>query len=108
MHRQTRSKAIPKSVKLRVWERDGGRCVLCSMTYHAEPTAHVIARSQGGKGIEQNIVTLCDRCHFRYDNTVERHALRERLETYLIGFYPDWNEYDMTYHKYDFEGGKRG
>lgn len=102
MHKQTKETAIPKAVKESVYRRDGGRCVLCGRTYQSEPNAHVIARSQGGKGIEQNIVTLCDTCHFRYDQTADRHTIRERLERYMKDFYPDWKPEDMIYHKYDF------
>ena len=102
MHKQTKATAIPKAVKEAVYRRDGGRCVLCGRTYQAEPNAHVIARSQGGKGIEQNIVTLCDTCHYRYDQTADRHAIRERLERYLKDFYPDWEPEQMVYHKYDY------
>ena len=58
MHKMTKATSIPKSVKEAVYERDGGRCILCGRN-NGEPVAHVIRRSQGGKGIEQNIVTLC-------------------------------------------------
>lgn len=102
MHRQTKHTAIQKGVKKAVYDRDGGRCVLCGKTYQAEPNAHIVARSQGGLGIEQNIVTLCRTCHDRYDQTAERHALRAQLEQYIRGFYPDWNENDVTYHKFNF------
>ena len=102
MHRQTKHTAIQKDVKKAVYDRDGGRCVLCGKTYHAEPNAHIVARSQGGLGIEQNIVTLCDACHFRYDQTAERHVLRVQLEQYIRGFYPEWTENDVTYHKFNF------
>ena len=101
MHRQTRYTAIQRNVKQRVWERDGGRCVLCGQT-NAFPDAHVIARSQGGLGVEQNIVTLCRRCHDRYDNSADRKQIREELERYMKVFYADWNPEDLIYHKYDF------
>ena len=59
-----RSKAcdISMEVKKKVWERDEHKCVICHNPY-AKPNAHYIARSQGGLGIEENIVTLCLRCH---------------------------------------------
>lgn len=101
MHRQTRAKAIPKAVKMAVYERDRGHCVLCGAN-DGQPDAHIVARSQGGKGIEQNIVTLCRRCHDRYDNSADRHEIRERLERYIKQFYPAWTEEDMIYRKYDF------
>lgn len=86
-------------MKQLVWERDGGQCVLCHRN-DGQPDAHIVARSHGGLGIADNIVTLCPRCHYRYDQTDERHAIRARLEEYIKGFYPDWTEEAVTYHKY--------
>jgi 5-methylcytosine-specific restriction endonuclease McrA len=100
MHKQTKATAIPKAVKEAVYRRDGGRCVLCGRTYQAEPNAHVIARSQGGMGIEKNVVTLCWRCHDQYDNSADRHEIRSKLERYLLNIYPDWKAEDMIFHKY--------
>jgi len=86
-------------VKRAVWERDGGRCVLCHRN-DGQPDAHIVARSHGGLGVVENIVTLCPRCHYRYDQTPERHFLRAQLEEYIKGFYPDWKEADVIYHKF--------
>lgn len=102
MHRQTKATAIPKAVKIAVYCRDGFRCVLCGSN-QGEPNAHIVPRSHGGKGIEQNVVTLCHKCHRRYDQTTERRALRAQLEQYIKQFYPDWDEKDMIYRKYEFE-----
>lgn len=98
MNRRTKALAIPKKVKDAVWERDGHRCVLCGSPY-AAPEAHFIARSQGGLGIEQNILTLCRDCHRRYDSTTERATLRETLGEYLKACYPGWEEYTLIYRK---------
>lgn len=51
-----RSKAtdIPQKVKQAVWERDGGRCVVCGCCRNVMPNAHFISRSKGGLGIEEN------------------------------------------------------
>ena len=98
MHKQTRATKIPQKVREAVYERDGGLCVLC----HAQgvPNAHFVARSHGGLGIEQNIVTLCPACHHRFDNTAERKEIREILRAYLKSLYPDWNENELTYRKW--------
>ena len=99
MHRQTRATDIPPEVKRAVWERDGRCCVLCGSPY-AAPNAHVAARSHGGLGIEENIVTLCPVCHERYDNGRERPYLREELLRYLRDRYPGWTESRVVYQKY--------
>lgn len=99
MHKQTRAVDIPPAVKRAVWERDGQRCVLCSSP-SAAPNAHYIPRSQGGLGVEENIVTLCQDCHDRYDNGTGRAYIREELRAYLQEKYPDWNEEGLRYRKY--------
>lgn len=90
---------IPKNVKERVWERDNRKCVLCGKTYSAYPVAHFIARSHGGLGIEENIVTLCLQCHCDYDNSDKRSELRDRLRGYLKTKYPEWDETKLYYKK---------
>ena len=96
-----RSKAcdIPMSVKKVVWERDGQRCIVCG-NHQAMPNAHFIPRSQGGLGIEKNIVTLCRDCHFKYDNTDKRPYFREFIKHYLRGKYgANWSEDKLIYKK---------
>lgn len=105
MHRQTRETAIPKSVKVKVYERDGGRCVLCGRS-NGIPNAHFIGRAHGGLGIEQNIVTMCVECHHRFDNTAERKQIREVLRKYLKERYCGWDEKKLVYKKYNDEGGR--
>lgn len=92
--------AIPKTVKERVWERDLHRCVYCNSVY-AFPEAHVVPRSRGGLGIEQNIVTLCRLCHEAYDHGTAsmRQEIGSYLRNYLKIFYPGWDENDMKYRK---------
>lgn len=113
MRNETKATAIPPSVKSAVYARDQGRCVLCGSPY-GEPVAHVIRRSQGGMGIEENIVTLCPDCHRAYDEGANiekrfgRGTTRESLYCHLVahlkGFYPHWNKRDVIYHK----GGANG
>lgn len=98
MHKRTKALDIPEKVKDRVWERDGGRCILCGSSC-AMPNAHYIARSQGGLGIEENIVTLCLDCHNLYDNSTYRKQLREEIRDYLTERYPKWDEEKLKYKK---------
>lgn len=97
---------ISMSVKQRVWERDGGRCVVCGCST-AMPNAHYIPRSKGGLGIEENIVTLCtsmtpNHCHERFDKGTqkEREQLRKIIKNYLKSQYKDWNEEKLIYKKW--------
>jgi 5-methylcytosine-specific restriction endonuclease McrA len=95
--KRTRAASIDRLVKVRVWERDQ-RCIICGNRY-AEPNAHYISRNRGGLGIEQNIVTLCLRCHHRLDQTVERKMLLAFVKTYLKSQYKDWDEESLYYKK---------
>ncbi len=98
MHRRTKALQIPMKVKKRVYERDNGCCIWCGMP--GDPVCHYIAKSQGGKGIEQNILTGCYKCHTAFDQSDQRYAYREIARDYLMSKYPDWNEEDLYYKKY--------
>ena len=66
--RSERTKAcdISQKVKFAVWMRDGERCIICG-SHRAMPNSHYIKRSQGGLGIEENITTMCLKCHDAFD-----------------------------------------
>lgn len=86
--KSNRSKAtdISQRVKKIVWERDNQRCIFCGSTL-AMPNAHVIPRSKGGLGVEQNIVTACYECHFKMDETSERQRYIDYANSYLDRIY---------------------
>lgn len=92
---------IPKKVKEIVWERDNHQCIICG-NHRAMPNSHFIRRSQGGLGIEENIVTMCQRCHRAYDQGDERQAIATYTERYLRSKYPDWNPEKLIYKKGDY------
>lgn len=98
MHKRTRALDIPKKVKDEVWERDGHQCILCGSP-RAMPNAHYIARSHGGLGIPENVVTLCLACHDRYDNSAGRPWIREKIRKYLSSQYDGWSESKLVYRK---------
>ena len=105
--RRAKATDISQAVKAIVWERDGGRCILCGSRC-AMPNAHYISRARGGLGVEQNIVTLCtqfapNRCHDRYDNgtRAEREEMRQRIWAYLQTKYPGLREEDLIFRKWE-------
>lgn len=102
MAKSKRAKAcdISKKVKDIVWERDGHRCIICGSRY-AMPNSHFIRRSQGGLGIEENIVTMCQRCHSMYDQGADRRAIEAYAEKYLRSKYPNWSREKLTYKKWE-------
>lgn len=100
-HKRTKALAIPYPVKLRVWERDNGCCLLCG-TRNAFPDAHYISRAHGGLGVEENIWTACRTCHNRFDNFTDRvrHETDCKfLEEYFKGHYPGWDKNKLHYRK---------
>jgi|GEM_PF-6955903 len=64
------SRYIPPEVKLAVWIRDGGRCVLCGSKQHLE-WDHDIPYSKGGSNTENNIRILCKKCNRRKHAKIE-------------------------------------
>ena len=98
MHKRTRACAISKKTKLRVYERDKGRCIFCGAP--GLPEAHVVPRSHGGLGIPENIVTACRPCHDKMDNSTDRQQMLQVAADYLKRLYPDWNEQSLVYDKW--------
>ena len=96
-----RSKAcdIKQSVKEKVWERDGHRCIFCGSS-SAMPNAHFVPRSKSGLGIEQNIVTACKDCHHKMDQTKYRKEMLKKAKEHLQASYPDWDETKLQYDKW--------
>lgn len=101
MHNRTKAVAIPKEVREAVEKRDGYRCIFCGNA-NARGEAHYVNRSQGGLGIEQNIVTVCPICHREMDNGKNTKFFREIAKEYLKSKYPGWDEKKLVYNKWDF------
>lgn len=108
MKDRTKALAIPQEVKKRVAERDSVDgwpcCIYCGQPAPGAALlsfscAHYIARSQGGLGIEENILTLCPICHARYDATENRDEMRHLFRVYLRQQYTDWNEEKLIYKR---------
>ncbi len=94
---------IPKWVSVAVWERDNHQCIVCGSP-HGMPNSHVVRRSQGGRGIPENIVTHCSECHRLYDNY--DGWVRQATMDYIKWRYPNWTKEGVTYHRYKEDGSK--
>lgn len=55
-------KSITQSVKDKVWNRDGGRCIYCGSNENLE-FDHIIPHSKGGANTYRNIQLLCEPCN---------------------------------------------
>lgn len=98
--KRTKALDITKKTKLAVWERDNHRCIFCGkLVPWNNANSHFIKRSQGGLGIERNILTNCEECHHKFDDTPEREVLWEHAERYLMSKYRDFDINKLTYKK---------
>lgn len=59
---EKRSRTISQSVKDKVWNRDGGKCVECGSNENLE-FDHIIPHSKGGANTYRNIQLLCEPCN---------------------------------------------
>ncbi len=106
--KRTKDLEIPQEVKKAVAERDSidGHpcCIWCGKPAPtsnplAFSNAHYIPRSQGGLGIEENILTLSWDCHMKFDESTERPKMKVFFRKYLKSKYPDWSEDNLVYRK---------
>lgn len=108
MRKETKATSISDSVRRRVAARDEFDgwpcCIICGKPApYLAPTAfscaHVIPRSEGGLGVEENIVTLCPRCHMMYDQGIDRRTTAQYIEEYLKSKYPYWDKEKLYYRR---------
>lgn len=98
-----RAKACEISLKTKeiVYERDNHRCVFCGKNVDkSNACCHLIPRSQGGLGVEENIFTACEDCHREQDNGLNSLEYERKAEEYLKNLYPEWNKDKLIYKKY--------
>lgn len=63
--------------------------------------------ANGGMGIEENIVTLCMKCHHEFDNGSHHQEYGEIIENYLRSKYIDWDKSKLIFNKWkDFKINK--
>jgi len=106
VRKDTKARDFDRKAKIAISERDsiGGwpcciRCGAAAPAPLAWSNAHFISRSQLGRGIPENGLTLCPRCHREYDQTTQREELREFFREYLKSKYPEWDEAKLYYRK---------
>lgn len=98
--KRTKELGIAKKTKLIVWERDNHRCIFCGRLVPWNlANSHFIKRSHGGLGIERNILTNCEECHRKFDDTTDREKMWEHAERYLMSKYKDFDIRDLLYKK---------
>ena len=105
MHRWTKATQIPPAVKRTVEERDNHCCIFCKSPY-AAGEAHYVPRSKGGRGIEQNILTVCRECHRKLDDAGNKW-MHDYARDYLMQHYQGWDEDKLIYRKFEVHYAKQ-
>ena len=103
-HKKSRATDIPAKTRKIVSERDNGQCIICGNW--GRPNAHYISRNDGGLGIPENIVSLCDRCHHEYDHGDTPEIYEKKIRTYLENYYENWSSINLVYDKWAFLKGE--
>lgn len=99
-HKLTKATEIPMKVKKEVWERDNHCCIYCHKYVEVNyANSHYIKRSHLGKGISQNVVTACPKCHDKYDFGVNIEDMIKYTKEYLMSKYDYWDETELKYKK---------
>jgi hypothetical protein len=69
LERMTHREVIPESVRIFVWQRDGGKCVECGRRDSLE-FDHIIPLADGGASTERNVQLRCTPCNQRKGKNV--------------------------------------
>ena len=116
--RSKRSRAceFSASARIKIYNRQRNECLFCLMNYEMEKAdpyelsiheiMHIVPRSHGGLGIEQNGVLGCKFHHMMMDNgsSGKREEMLEICREYLRRVYPDFDFNQVTYMKYPARG----
>ena len=100
-HKLTKKTEIPQKVKKEVWERDEHKCIFCGKEVPLfNANSHYIKRSQLGLGIPKNIMTNCDECHDKFDDSIFRKEMQIKAKKHFQSKYENWNEEELVYKKW--------
>lgn len=96
--KKSRACDISPAVRKEVLERDDCRCIVCGIKHNLQ-IAHYVSRARNGLGIPENLVTLCYKHHYLYDNGKFHTEIKKCIEDYLKTQYPEWDEAKLIYRK---------
>ena len=100
--RRSKASAIDFNTYSTVIERDNHSCIICSINFNLH-CHHYIPRSQGGLGIPNNLVMLCNCCHNAIHTGNKTINLKKYVHNYLKHQYGEFNIEDLKYNKYKKE-----
>ena len=71
------------TIRRRIFDRDGWRCVLCRRPGRLE-CDHIVGLAEGGDNSPENLRTLCRDCHIRIGR--EEREARNKRQRHAPGF----------------------
>lgn len=85
--------SFSKTTRQKIYERDDGKCQMCGGV--GTEIHHVVFRSQGGRGVFTNGLTLCQPCHRKVhdDADLANYWVDVFADRYGSNFYKD--KYDL-------------
>ncbi len=112
--KQARKREFNEAARREIYYRDCMQCIFCRMGYRTENMTwldgqilgvmHYIPRSRNGLGIPKNGALGCQYHHNMLDNGAQgvRKEMLGLFRDYLKRHYPDWNEKELVYSKWNF------
>lgn len=110
MNKRTKYLQFTPAIIGKMLRRDEG-CIFCKMRFYMNnpyqwnysilDSMHIVNKSQGGLGIEENGVIGCRYHHGLLDNGSKglREEMLHIIEDYMKEIYPGWNKEDLIYRK---------
>lgn len=90
---------ISNELRKKVYRRDGYLCALCGSGQYLQ-IHHVVPRGQGGSDFEENLITLCSKCHAQVHGIdcvpgiIEQADVEQACIEYVADYYAgDWYPY---------------
>ncbi|HVT88298.1 MAG TPA: HNH endonuclease signature motif containing protein [Tepidisphaeraceae bacterium] len=90
--------AIPKSIRVAVFQRDEGRCRYCRLAQLGQASVfhinHIVPRSKGGQTEETNLALQCPYCSLhKSDKTVANDPVSGELSPLFHPLKQKWDEH---------------
>lgn len=111
LHKRTKALRFDNETIQTIINRDE-YCIFCNMAYHLPEhldyaqgifdIMHIVPKSQGGLGVEENGVLGCRYHHQMLDNGNEglRDEMMKIIDNYMELKYPGWDRSVLVYQKY--------
>lgn len=100
-------KALKRDKREKIFERDGGACRTCGDNQYILEVHHISAYVEGGSERASNLVTLCRKCHKKFEgfDGLLRKVLSGKMT--LEKFLEERKNLTRAYHNSAYRNGKK-